>query len=65
MLKFVVKDIKYGTLHEWTMDDMLYHINRDRSEDWLDYNETDWEEGWEAFCEGDVYTLVEKIKLAD
>ena len=59
MKKFIVKDIKYGTLHEWTIVDILNEINRDRSEKWTDYNETDWQEGWNEWCEGDIYTLVE------
>lgn len=34
---------------------ILREINRDRSEDWTDYNETDWEEGWEDWVEPDGY----------
>jgi hypothetical protein len=38
-----------------TLSEILQDINRDRSEDWTDYNETDWEEGLEHFTE---YTLI-------
>lgn len=59
--KFIVQDVLNGTLYEWTIDDILGEINRDRSEKWTDYDETDWKEGWYEWCENDVYTLVEII----
>ena len=37
--------------------DFNEEINRDRSEDWTAYNESDWREGWNEFVEGDVYTM--------
>jgi len=55
---FVVEDIRYGSIHTWTMADILNEINKDRLEGLEYYDETDWKEGWYAFCEGDVYRLI-------
>jgi len=41
----------------WNTEELLEEINRDRTEDWEDYNSSDWEEGWFEWCEGDCYTL--------
>lgn len=35
----------YGKIYHWTMKQILHEINCDRSNDWTDYNETDWQEG--------------------
>jgi hypothetical protein len=41
----------------------LSEINRDRSSQWIDYDESDWKEGWYEWCEGDTYTLIgEEVK---
>lgn len=53
-----VKDLFTGTIHKWTLEQVLYEINRDRSEEWEDYNVNDWREGWNEWCEGDIYTLI-------
>lgn len=50
--------INENTYHEWTLEDILTHINADRSEDWTDYDETDWEEGWDVWIEGEFYKLI-------
>jgi hypothetical protein len=34
-----------GEIVEWTIPQILAEVNRDRSEEWTDYNETDWREG--------------------
>lgn len=34
-----------GKVLHWTMEQILNEINRDRSDDWTAYNETDWREG--------------------
>ena len=38
---FVVEDIRYGSIHTWTMADILNEINKDRLEGWEYYDETD------------------------
>lgn len=45
-------------VEEWTLEEVLYEINRDRSAAWTNYNETDWEEGWKEWVEGEFYSLV-------
>jgi len=37
---------------QWTIDEILTEINRDRGVDWTDYDESDWQEGWLEFVEG-------------
>ena len=36
---------------KWTIPQILEEINRDRSAEWTDYNESDWQEGLEEFTE--------------
>jgi len=40
----------------WTLQQVLAEINRDRSEHWTPYDETDWEEGWDEWVEGEFYS---------
>jgi hypothetical protein len=42
---------------------MIRELNRDRSGDWLKYNETDWEEGWDNFVEGNHLTWKNREEL--
>lgn len=44
-------------IEEWTLEEVLNEINRDRSEEWTDYHETDWKEGWNEWVEGEFYSL--------
>ncbi len=55
---YKVKDIETGEIESWTITDLLKEINRDRSEEWTPYNKRDWKEGWNEWCEGDCYTLL-------
>lgn len=52
----LVKDIDSGEVTEWTLDAVLTEINRDRTDDWLAYDSTDWLEGWDEWVEGQYYT---------
>jgi|TARA_A100001391_G_scaffold72215_1_gene46101 hypothetical protein len=54
----LVRNIETGLTHTWDIDRVLEEINRDRSEEWQDYNETDWEEGWCEWVEGIDYERV-------
>jgi len=40
-----------GELREMTLPEILEEINADRSEDWQDYDETDWREGLSEFTD--------------
>lgn len=63
MNHYFVKDIETGAILIWTMQQILDEINRDRSEDWTPYNERDWLEGWQEWCEGDCYTLIKELTI--
>ena len=54
---FEVFHFETGVIEVWTLAMILQEINRDRSQDWTPYNETDWIEGLEVFTE---YRLVSK-----
>ena len=54
----LVRNIETGLTHTWDIDRALEEINRDRSEEWQDYNETDREEGWCEWVEGIDYERV-------
>jgi hypothetical protein len=56
---YKVKDLHTGEIHNWTLSQVLEEINRDTSEDWTPYDETDWKEGWNTWAEGDVFTMIE------
>ena len=59
-------DKKYITVRErdtgleyiWSMSEVLEEINRDRSEDWTPYDETDWREGLSEFTEFDLIHVI-------
>jgi len=44
-----------GNIMKWTMTDVLNEINRNRSSGWIDYNKTDWVEGWNEWIETDDF----------
>jgi hypothetical protein len=46
-----------GERQIWTLKQILYEINRDHSSEWQNYDESDWREGWDEWCEGDFYHL--------
>ena len=58
-LKFKLKDLETGEFFYWSLEKLLKEINRDRSEQWTNYNKSDWREGWFEWCEGDCFTLKE------
>ena len=56
--KIKIRDLETGKNFIWTLTQVLEEINRDRSEDWTDYDVSDWREGWREWVEGDYFTLV-------
>lgn len=44
-MKIKVKHYETNEVEIFTLKQMLYEINRDRSDDFQPYDETDWEEG--------------------
>lgn len=57
-MKFIVKDLHDGDILEWTLEEVLEEINRDHSPDYTPYDKTDWKEGWDEWCEGYTYNLL-------
>jgi len=53
-----IQELSTGKIMDWTIEQILEEINRDRSEGWTPYNKDDWREGWLEWCEGDYYTLL-------
>ena len=49
--KIKFKNTETGLIHKFTINEMIKDINRDRSEDWQDYDLSDWKEGMEHFTE--------------
>lgn len=48
---YVVLDKEHAKFRLMTVDEILSEINRDRSEDWIDYDESDWREGMEQWTQ--------------
>ena len=47
--RHALRDTESGEVVIWTVKQILEDINRDRSEEWIDYDETDWREGLSEF----------------
>ena len=46
-------------VQEWTLDEILYQINGfGRSNEWTDYDETDWKEGWKEWVEHEGFYIL-------
>ena len=59
---YSILDINTGEILNWSLDKILEVINRDRSEEWIPYDKTDWREGWDEFVDGDLYQLIGENK---
>ena len=57
----IIKDKHTGKVSEWSIDDILYEINRDTSDSWSAYTMEDWKEGWYEWVEGEYFELIEEI----
>tara|TARA_Y100000385_G_scaffold107281_1_gene111356 strand:+ start:2621 stop:2803 length:183 start_codon:yes stop_codon:yes gene_type:complete len=53
-----LKDIDTGAIYFWSLNKVIQEINRDRSENWINYDQSDWREGWDEWVEGDCYTML-------
>lgn len=61
-MKYKIKNIDKNAVEEWTASQMLDEINRDRSDEWTPYCETDdILEAWHAWVESEgFYSLVKE-----
>jgi len=55
-----IKVIETGAIENWTVEEIVNEINRDRSGGWQDYTKEDWKDGWNEWCEGQYYELIER-----
>ena len=51
-----IRDVEDGSVYPMTLPMILKELNRDRSEEWTNYDETDWREGLAEFT---TYEVVE------
>lgn len=54
MKKYKLKNTNTNEFVYWTLVYILKEINRDRSDEWIPYNKTDWREGLEVFTEWEL-----------
>ena len=59
-LDYIVQDTQTGKKFVWGLRRVLKEIYRDRSENWTNYNKTDWTEGWSQWVDG--YKIVGFIR---
>ena len=45
----------------WSMAEVLNEINRDHSEDFIPYDESDWKEGWEEWVWPEYHIMIEGL----
>jgi hypothetical protein len=57
---YTIKDTETNKTFQWTLTEVLAEINRDRSGDWQDYDQTDWREGWNFWVEEEGYLTMIK-----
>lgn len=55
-LKYKLLNVETNEVVTMTLNEVIQEINRDRSDEWQNYNENDWKEGLEVFTE---YKLIE------
>ena len=51
MKKYVLKNVWTNEIVTVMLSEILEEINRDRSDQWQDYDENDWKEGLDSFTE--------------
>jgi hypothetical protein len=51
-----IKVLETEEIQQWSIHRVLEEINRDRSSRWTDYDESDWQDGWDEWVEGEFYS---------
>ena len=51
---YKIRDVEDGSVYPMTLPMILEELNRDRSEEWTNYDETDWREGLAVFTTYEV-----------
>ena len=58
---FKVLDLVTGEVLEWSLTDVLTEINRDHDKEWIDFDASDWREGWKEFVQDSgLYRMCEQ-----
>ncbi len=50
-MKYLLYNTEYEETVEWTVDEILAEINRDWSDNWINYDHSDWLEGLLEFTD--------------
>ncbi len=53
---YKIRDVEDGSVYNMTLPMILEELNRDRSDEWMNYDETDWREGLAEFT---TYEVIE------
>jgi hypothetical protein len=51
---YKIRDVEDGSVYTMTLLMILEELNRDRSDEWTNYDETDWREGLAEFTTYEV-----------
>ena len=51
---YKIRDAEDGSVYPMTLPMILEELNRDRSEEWTNYDKTDWREGLAVFTTYEV-----------
>jgi len=57
-------DFDNPIIKEWTIDEIVEEINRDRSDDWVKFTKKDWLVGWIEWVEGEFLELLYPYMLS-
>lgn len=55
-MNITIKLLETGEIQQWSIHYVLEEINRDRSSGWIDYDDSEWQEGWDEWVEGEFYS---------
>ena len=55
---YKIRDVEDGSVYTMTVSMILEDLNRDRSDEWTNYDETDWREGLAEFT---TYEVIEEV----
>ena len=51
---YKIRDVEDGSVYNMTLPMILEELNHDRSDEWMNYDETDWREGLAEFTTYEV-----------
>ena len=57
-MKIKLLNKETDSIEEWSVQEMLDHINDDRNPEWIPYTKDDWREGWKHWGNDETYSLI-------